>query len=352
MFSASALAVPIKPEAQELHGYPHHPQFEPGSRVNHGQPCSFGDSSPREREESITLPVPFLEPESRQGPLAQEIRRNLIDEFTLTYPQLEGSVCNNYWTPTPPDPELSGSGAAYDQSSYHNRGGRGHVFVDPSGKRARSGCVNIHLPGEEIGELALPEGTKVRKRSLGAPPGAGYGGAGPFGGMGHGGQIHVAQPDFMGPPLGPIVAPYLDGYDNPRGFPGHKQPYHEPLPQGYTEQPPRPIIKHLWSESREPPAHNQMIAGFGPEANGVTVTHTVTVTITERPRNPPAKTVHVPVTITVDATKTITVSSVLPVGIVTTTEVAIPTDLPEKLSELDGRLAKLGYELKRLERGG
>lgn len=148
MFSPSAIAVPLEPEAHEPYGY------------QHGQSCNLEHSSsfpPGGGQERIALPVPFLEPEPHQGPLAQEIRVDLIDEFTPTYQQLEGSVYNNYWTETPLNPELSGSGAAYDQSSYHNRGGKGNVFVDPSGQRARTGCVNIHLPGEEVGDLAYPE---------------------------------------------------------------------------------------------------------------------------------------------------------------------------------------------------
>lgn len=148
MFSPSALAVPLEPEAHEPYGY------------QHDQPCNLEHPSsfpPCGGQERIALPVPFLEPESHQGPLAQEIRVDLIDEFTPTYQQLEASVCNNYWTETPMNPELSGSGAAYDQSSYHNRGGKGNVFVDPSGQRARTGCVNIHLPGEEVGDLAYLE---------------------------------------------------------------------------------------------------------------------------------------------------------------------------------------------------
>lgn len=160
MFSPSALAAPLELETHEPYGYQHPPQFELALPENHCQPCNLEHPSsfpPCGGQERIALPVPFLEPESRQGPLAQEIRLDLIDEFTPTYQQLEASVCNNYWTKNPLNPELSGSGAAYDQSSYHNRGGKGNVFVDPSGQRARTGCVNIHLPGEEVGDLAYPE---------------------------------------------------------------------------------------------------------------------------------------------------------------------------------------------------
>jgi len=164
----------------------------------------------------------------------------------------------------------------------------------------------------------------------------------------------VAQLDSVNLSLGPTGEPTLD-YDDLREFARHKKSYRgrhrEPLRQGHIEEAPRPVIKHPWRESREPRAHR--LAKAKPpvqKATEVTVTRTVTITVTKRPRNPPNRTVCA--TLTVDVTKTITVGSELPAHTVTTTHVIPPpTELPGKLSELDDRLKELGDELKHFDPG-
>ncbi|CUS14692.1 unnamed protein product [Tuber aestivum] len=376
MFSASALSAPLEPEVQEFCGCLYPPSFEQALPVDYGQPCSFENPSllpPCEEEKYIVLSVPFLKREPGQDPLSQEICADLLDEFAATYQQLRDCVCNNYWAETPVDPKLSDSGAKYDQSSYNNRGGNGNAFFDPSGRRARSGCVNIHLPGEEVGDLAFPEIIRVKKRSLRGPPDTGCGGAEPFKRRrGQGVPMQVAQPKPMDPSISLGRKPFRDGHGDLRELPGHKQsprephresyresyrepyrgPHREPHPHGYTKETPRPIPKHPWPEPREPPARKPVAPKPpGQRVAEVTITQTLTVTVTKHPRDPPSRTVCVPITLTVDVTKTITLSSRLPAETVTTTQVITPTELPEKLSRLDGRLRELGDGLKRFDPG-